>query len=210
MYSFLTNVSEFSSTERVGADVLILTLNFKDITIDDVIIININDTNTLLIDFGDSTTRTSTLSHTYTNNYPDLTVRVYSTIDSPNIENLYETYYYYNSDKPQQRWDSGKLVSVDQWYTNYFKSFDNAFASCNNLVSVPNSMSPNVTNLSSMFAGASSFNSDISDWDVRNVTDMSSMFLNTAFLTKTFQIGMLLMLLTCIVCFQVQYLLTNH
>jgi surface protein len=178
-YSFLTNASNFSSIERFGADVLILTLKFKDITIDDVIIINIIDNETLLIDFGDSTPRTSTLSHTYTSDYPDLTVLVYSTIDSLDPDNLYETYYYYNSVKPQQRWDSGKLVSVDQWKTNYFKSFDNAFSSCTNLVSVPNSMTPNVKLMSSMFARASSFNSDISDWDVRNVTDMSSMFQNT-------------------------------
>ena len=178
-YSFLTNASKFSSIERFGADELILKLKFKDITIDDVIIINIIDNETLLIDFGDSTPRTSTLSHTYTSNYPDLTVQVYSTIDSLDPDKLYETYYYYNSNKPQQGWDSRKLVSVDKWNTNYFKSFDSAFSSCTNLVSVPNSMTQNVTTMEHMFAGASSFNSDISDWDVSNVTDMSSMFVNT-------------------------------
>ena len=73
-YSLLANASKFSSTERFGAPVLILTLKFKDITIDDVININIVDNETLLIDFGDYTPRTSTLSHTYTSDYSDLTV----------------------------------------------------------------------------------------------------------------------------------------
>ena len=30
-----------------------------------------------------------------------------------------------------------------------------------------------------MFDGAAAFNGDLSGWDVRNVTDMGSMFLNT-------------------------------
>ena len=34
----------------------------------------------------------------------------------------------------------------------------------------------NVTNMSSMFKGASIFNQNISSWDVSNVTNMTSMF----------------------------------
>ena len=38
----------------------------------------------------------------------------------------------------------------------------------------------NVTNMSSMFEAVSVFNEDIGNWDVSNVTDMDSMFNNAA------------------------------
>lgn len=53
-----------------------------------------------------------------------------------------------------------------------------AFRSCANLNEVPNALPLSVTNTSGMFYGASSFNQDISIWDVSSVTDMSSMFYN--------------------------------
>ncbi|HOY39492.1 MAG TPA: BspA family leucine-rich repeat surface protein [Bacteroidales bacterium] len=45
-----------------------------------------------------------------------------------------------------------------------------------NLTEVPEQIPATVTNLSSMFYNANSFNMDIGSWDVSNVTDMSSMF----------------------------------
>ena len=74
--------------------------------------------------------------------------------------------------------DRLKLSSIDQWGNNVFASMTNAFADCSNMVGTFTD-APNlgtVTNLSNMFLKASSFNSNINNWDVSNVTDMSYMF----------------------------------
>ena len=51
-----------------------------------------------------------------------------------------------------------------------------------NLVKVPTVLPPNIKHIQYMFSGATSFNQDISMWDVSNVVDMNGMFVNaTAF-----------------------------
>lgn len=100
--------------------------------------------------------------------------------------------------------DKEKIISIDQWGTNPWSILYYAFCGCSNLVSTATD-TPNlsgvtnltnmfsqcssfngdlsswdvssVTNMASMFSGCSSFNSDLSSWDVSNVTDMSSMFI---------------------------------
>ena len=74
--------------------------------------------------------------------------------------------------------NAAKLLSIDQWGNATWSSMESAFATASNMVyratDVPDLSG--VTDMSSMFHGASSFNGDISSWDVSSVTDMSSMF----------------------------------
>ncbi len=71
-----------------------------------------------------------------------------------------------------------KLMSIEQWGTIQWKSFYYSFENCSNMVynatDVPDLSQ--ATDMSSMFDGASSFNGDLSGWQVDNVLDMSEMF----------------------------------
>ena len=105
--------------------------------------------------------------------------------------------------------DREKILSVDQWGTTAWSSFDRAFSGCSNfniqatdvpdlslvtdmtnafsqtdlsevVVSMGNWDVSNVERMWGLFS-ESNFNADISDWDVSKVTEMSAMFYNTPF-----------------------------
>ena len=78
-------------------------------------------------------------------------------------------------------WISGSgVISVDDWgdidagiYTNI------RLAGCARLTSVPDYLPKSITNMTSMFQDATSFNQDISGWNTSNVTAMNNMFTST-------------------------------
>ncbi len=75
--------------------------------------------------------------------------------------------------------DNTKLLSIEQWGTNSWTSFNNAFAGCKNLV-VNATDAPNLSkvyDLSGMFSDCTNFNSNIGSWNTSSITDMSFMFL---------------------------------
>ncbi|MEM6685241.1 MAG: BspA family leucine-rich repeat surface protein, partial [Bacteroidota bacterium] len=74
--------------------------------------------------------------------------------------------------------DSQKILSVEQWGTNNWQTFDLAFSGCINLVE-NSTDAPNLSNVTDMgfaFSGCTSFNQDISNWDVSNVLRFQGMF----------------------------------
>ena len=149
--------SHFVTTWRVAA-------GDRDITIPTFS----EETYDYTVDWGDgdvSTSQTGDTTHTYA---MAGTYTVTITGDFPQI--------YFND-----AGDKDKLLTVQQWGTISWTSMAGAFHGCSNLA-IPADDAPDltgVTDMTFMFASATSFNGDISSWNVSNVTDMSNMLDNS-------------------------------
>ncbi|MGY3793473.1 BspA family leucine-rich repeat surface protein [Aquimarina sp. 433] len=122
-----------------------------------------------VVEWGDNTTSAAVddtpLSHTYEFGR---TYRVKITGEFPRI--------YFNNTGSRN-----KIISIDQWGTQQWDSMNRAFAGCSNLVlnadDVPDLST--TTDISFMFAGATSFedHKDImNSWDVSNISNMWGVF----------------------------------
>ena len=66
------------------------------------------------------------------------------------------------------------LREVTAW--GAVKAKNISFRNSTNLTAVPSTLNAGITNLANMFYGCTSFNQDISGWDVSHVTDFTNMF----------------------------------
>jgi surface protein len=76
--------------------------------------------------------------------------------------------------------DRDKILTIEQWGDIEWASFSNSFQGCSRLnitnpaIDIPNLTQ--VTNLASAFSGATSFNGDITQWNVSGITNMGRLF----------------------------------
>ena len=89
-----------------------------------------------------------------------------------NIRGVFPRIYFNNQG------DRNKILSIEQWGDNDWKSMASAFYGCSNLevnaTDVPDMY--NVFNTSQMFRNATSFNSPLTGWNLRLVSNISFMF----------------------------------
>jgi len=88
------------------------------------------------------------------------------------IRGVFPAIYFNNSG------DKDKILSVDQWGNQQWKTMLRAFYGCSNLSGMdsnPPDLS-NVTNMESMFRNAVSFNAPIGNWNTSNITSLYNTF----------------------------------
>ena len=121
------------------------------------------------VDWGDRSTTTHTAGATHTYG----TAGNYTVIISGDFKRILLNG---NQDNAPQ------LLSIDQWGDIAWSSMANAFRGASNMTYKATDAPDlsGVTDMSGMFADATSFNGDISSWDVSSVEDMSGMFSGAA------------------------------
>ncbi|MFY0683875.1 MAG: BspA family leucine-rich repeat surface protein [Balneola sp.] len=132
------------------------------------------------IDWGDGTIEQVTgddpdPSHEYATS-GDYEVRVYGVF--PHLDNSDNTGLSYGE---TQSSNAAKLIAINQWGDIAWESMENMFYQTPNLVTYEATDTPDLSlasSLEGMFAFTGLTTSDLSGWDVSSITDFSSMFSN--------------------------------
>ena len=88
------------------------------------------------------------------------------------IEGILEAWSFNNDNTG----DKDKILSVENFGDLGYKNLSGAFHGCTNLGDFEGGVTSDVTDMTSMFDGATAANPDVSEWDVSKVTDMNLMF----------------------------------
>ncbi|WP_318308803.1 BspA family leucine-rich repeat surface protein [Flagellimonas crocea] len=95
------------------------------------------------------------------------------------VQGEFPAFYFGNTDR---------LMSLDQWGRIKWQNLSEAFLECYNMeyraVDVPDLTQ--VTDLSSMFEGASAFDANIGNWDISNISNMENMLSNSGMQPSTY------------------------
>jgi surface protein len=148
-------------------DALVLTYDLSTLTTPFTLTLPISNGTTISVDWGDGTVDTN-YSHTYTS-YQIYTVIITGTGITQLSQSISTS-------------GTAYLTGCSSFGDIGLTDLSNAFRGCTNLTTVPASLPTNstVTNMSYIFYNATSFNQDISTWDVSNVTTMENAFDYTA------------------------------
>ena len=82
--------------------------------------------------------------------------------------------------------DKDKIRSVENFGDLGYKNLSGAFQGCANLGDFEGGVTSDVTDMSSMFEGATNADPDVSHWDVSKVTDMTNMFNSSGLSTENY------------------------
>jgi surface protein len=111
---------------------------------------------TVYVDYGNGTTVTS-----FSGN-----------VTGSGIVSIYGSFTVFGS----ENWSGvGSVTRIVSWSSRII-DFSNSFRNATSLTSVPSTLPAAVRNTRNMFLGATSFNQNLSGWDVASVTNMEGMF----------------------------------